>query len=142
MSLLALASFLLAADVAPSPSPPALSSPVAVAALHPTAGSHVSGDARITAAGTNLVVTISLLGIFIPETQYPASVRAGRCTAANAPLTAALHPVQMGASRSVLAGPTAAELLHTPHSLRIMDATGTRLLWCGEIVAPGAPPPG
>jgi len=140
MILLAVASFLLAAEPAPSPQP----SPVvvAVAGLRPTAGSHVSGEARLTAAGAKLDVTITLDGVFIPEMQYPASIRTGGCTNAAAPLTVALRAVQEGSSRTTVASPTVAELLRTPHSLRIMDAGGTRMLWCGEIVMPGTKRPG
>jgi hypothetical protein len=111
---------------------------VAFADLRPVAGSHVTGDARFSQSAGTLVVTIELNGMFIPETQYPASVRAGRCADAGAALTATLRPVQVGNSRTVLAATSAPDILATPHSVRIMDASGQRVVWCGEIVAPGA----
>lgn len=109
-------------------------------------GSKLEGVATVADAGDSKhpAVTVTILyanTMFIPETQYPTEIRAGKCGDVNSVHAYSLTAVQGGRSVTTLKGASLAKLLAHPYAINVHASNAIeRYLSCGEIARPSASP--
>jgi hypothetical protein len=101
-------------------------------ALEPQNGSKIGGTASIVhgVSPHNVVVTITLDGVFIPENRYPAGVYRGTCAALSAEPAYVLTPVMGGRSKTNL---RVKPPLPGSYALAVFNTSGKKTMSCGML---------